>query len=409
MKKYQLLFLIFGLLSCKSDHKKEEIIIQKELKQGTYRAALTVQDNKELPFNFKVDSDKKITVLNAEEKIIVEELTVVNDSVFIKMPVFDAVIEAAISERGDLNGVYMKAPQNRRVPFTAIYDAHFRYPLMSKSQEVGGKWEVTFSPGTESEYKAVGIFKDGEGNKISGTFLTETGDYRFLEGAVDQTLKLSCFDGAHAFLFDGVVKGDSIISGNFYSGNHYKEPWIAVRNDKFELTSPDKLTYLKKGYDKIAFAFLDLNGKELTLENTRFKDKVTIIQIMGSWCPNCLDESKYLSKYYKENKDKGVELVALAFEAADQERAVKNLNRLKDALGINYPILIAQTGTTSKKEAAEKLPMLNHVLSYPTTIFIDKKGKVRKIHTGFNGPATGEKYTQFTTEFESFVAELTAE
>ena len=50
--------------------------------------------------------------------------------------------------------------------------------------------------------------------------------------------------------------------------------------------------------------------------------------------------------------------------------------------------------------------MLNHVLSYPTTIFIDKKGVVRKIHTGFNGPATGEKYTEFKTEFEGFVGEL---
>lgn len=76
---------------------------------------------------------------------------------------------------------------------------------------------------------------------------------------------------------------------------------------------------------------------------------------------------------------------------------------MKDRVGIKYPILLAQTGTNSKTKAGEKLPMLNHVLSYPTTIFIDKEGQVRKIHTGFNGPATGEKYKAFQKEFNDFV------
>jgi len=42
-------------------------------------------------------------------------------------------------------------------------------------------------------------------------------------------------------------------------------------------------------------------------------------------------------------------------------------------------------------------------------LIIDKKGKVRKIHTGFNGPATGDKYTEFKQEFEGFVSELLSE
>jgi len=96
----------------------------------------------------------------------------------------------------------------------------------------------------------------------------------------------------------------------------------------------------------------------------------------------------------------------LAFENAKEEQAVKNLKRLKERLSIPYPILLAQTGTASKKKAAEKLPMLNHVLSYPTTIFINKNGQVQKIHTGFNGPATGQKFLDFKKEFESFVEKL---
>jgi NurA-like 5'-3' nuclease len=102
--------------------------------------------------------------------------------------------------------------------------------------------------------------------------------------------------------------------------------------------------------------------------------------------------------------------VALAFEyAKTPEIAFKNIKRLKAHTGISYSVLLAQYGSSSKLQAQEKLPMLNHVLSYPTTIYIDKTGKVRKIHTGFNGPATGEKYTEFIAEFNQFVNDLLLE
>ena len=131
---------------------------------------------------------------------------------------------------------------------------------------------------------------------------------------------------------------------------------------------------------------------------------------MGTWCPNCLDESKYYAEVYKQYNEKGLEIVALAFEyAKTKEKAFAGIKRLQDRIDINYPILLAQTGTTSKTKAQEKLPMLNHVLSYPTTVFVDKKGKVRKIHTGFNGPATGEKFEEFKAEFTEFVGVLLEE
>jgi thiol-disulfide isomerase/thioredoxin len=411
MKNFVVLVLVICLFSCKKEVKVAPVV-PKTLKEGTYRATLAVQEAKQLPFVFEVDEDKKITVLNATEKISIDEVSIANDSVLIKMPVFDAVIHAAIDDIGNLNGYYMKAPANKKVVFSARHDVFFRYPKLTTSHEaIAGNWEVTFSPNTDNEYKAIGVFKDGDDNTISGTFLTETGDYRFLEGALDNGhLKLSCFDGAHAFLFDGQVMGDSITSGMFYSGNHYKEPWVAVKNEQFELRNPEQLTYLKEGYDNVEFAFPNLDGKMTSLNDSRFKNKVVILQIMGSWCPNCLDESKFFSEFYNNNKNKDLEIIALAFEnAKTDERAIANLNRLKDRLGISYEILLAQVGSSSKLKAAEKLPMLNHILSYPTSIFIDKKGMVRKIHTGFNGPATGEKYTKFKSEFEAFVRELLAE
>jgi len=411
MKKIIVFIGLISVMACKKD-KQEKVIIDKEFKVGTYRASLAIKDQKELPFVFKVDSTKKMTIYNAEEKILVDDISIKGDSVFIKMPVFDAEIIAVINEKGNLRGNYTKGPKKLKVPFEAIYDVHFRYPTTSTAHNpIAGNWEVTFSPNTEDSYKAKGVFKDGSDNKVTGTFLTETGDYRFLEGVLDdKRLSLSCFDGAHAFLFDGLVKNDSITSGMFYSGNHYKEPWIAVKNDDYELKDPNTLTYLKEGYHKIEFSFPDLEGKQVSLKDDRFKNKAVVIQVMGSWCPNCLDESKYLSQFYKDNRNDDIELVALAFENAKTlEKATSNLTRLKDKIGIEYPILIAQTGSANKELAAEKLPMLNHILSYPTTIFIDKKGTVRKIHTGFNGPATGDKYITFKKEFETFVAMLASE
>ena len=401
--------MILSIVACGKKKETTKIAVLKELKEGVYRASIETLDIKEIAFVFEVDEQLNIIIHNAEEKIAVDEVSVENDTVTINLPVFDAHIKAQILEDGNLKGYYAKGPKYIQVPFSATIDNKNRFPLNSKSKEsIAGNWEVTFSPDTEHTYKAKGIFKADADNKISGTFLTETGDYRYLEGVLTEgKLQLSCFDGAHAFLFDGIINKDSITSGMFYSGNTYKEPWVAVRNNSYELTDPNKLTFLKEGHDKMAFSFPNLNGEMINLDDEQFKNKVIILQIMGSWCPNCLDESKYLSQFYKENKGDDMEILALAFENGKTvEKVTANLKRLKDRIGVEYSILIAQVGSASKKLAAEKLPMLNHILSYPTTIFIDKKGTVRKIHTGFSGPATGEKYIAFKKEFEVFVAEL---
>lgn len=216
-------------------------------------------------------------------------------------------------------------------------------------------------------------------------------------------MRLSTFDGAHAFLFTAKVS-DSSINGYFYSGNHWKEPFTAKRNDTYTLPDAKDLTFIKEGYDGLEFSFPVQSGKRISLKDDRYKNKVVLVQIMGSWCPNCLEESKYYVNYLKEHSNTDLEIIGLAFEyAPTKEKAFQSISRLKDRLGVTYPIALAQYGTEDKKLANEKLPMLNHVLSYPTTIFIDKKGVVRRIHTGFNGAATGEKYLEFTKDFEGFV------
>jgi len=396
MNKYiPLIFAVCVLFSCKEEKTKQV----RSLKSGFWKASLTVQDDKKLPFLFEVFEDQTLKISNAEEIIDVDEVQIEGDSVFIKFPVFEGYIAARFIDSVTISGDFIKESLNRVVPFQGTFGGNNRFVSTSKpAANVQGNWETVFSKDVpEDRYIAKGMFKQ-KGNVVTGTFRTTTGDYRYLEGILnDNKLQLSTFDGAHAFLFTAEVT-DSTMQGEFYSGNHWKEPFVAKRNEMYELPSEDSLTFIKEGYDTFSFSFPDAKGNLVSLEDDRFKDKVTLVQIMGTWCPNCMDETKYYVEYYNQNKNKDLEFVALAFEyAKTPEKAFKSIERLRAKLKVEYPILLAQYGTSSKEKAQQKLPMLNHVLSYPTTIFIDKKGNVRKIHTGFNGPATGQKYFFNTT------------
>lgn len=404
MRSVFVLVLCVLILGCQ----QSETINKLEI--GFYRATLALQDNEVLPFNFQVTSDSTLVVFNAEERIEVDEITYKNDSVFIQFPVFEGYVAAAF-EGKNLEGDFIKESVGRVVPFLAEFGNEQRFLTENEAKfNVEGIWEVVFSEGIEGdEYIAKGIFKQ-IGNQVTGTFRTKTGDYRFLEGVVDGTrLKLSAFDASHAFYFTANLN-DSSMNGYFYSGNHFKEPFRAKRNPNFDLPDSNKLTVLNDGYETLEFSFPDETGELVSLTDAQFKNKVVIVQVMGTWCPNCLDESKYYTQFYNQHKSDDLAFVALAFEYdKTPEKAFGKIKRLKERLQINYPVVLAQYGGIDKVEAQQKLPMLNHVLSYPTSIFIDKQGKVRKIHTGFNGPATGDKFVEFKKEFEGFVAALLAE
>ncbi|MCW5516581.1 peroxiredoxin family protein [Muriicola sp. Z0-33] len=402
VKKIILVFVFIGFFGC-------ETVKKDQLKQGSWLAHLEVMDGEKLPFNFnlsKVDESFVMEVYNADEVITINDIEIKQDSIYIRMSVFEGYIAGTYTQES-VEGSYIKESLDRVVPFKAAYGAAPRFTSAHPgTQDISGIWETEFIPDDDDPYIAKGIFTQNK-QLVKGTFRTTTGDYRYLEGIVDgDSLKLSTFDGAHAFLFTARVT-DSTLNGAFYSGNHSKEIFTAVRNEDFELPDETTLTYLKDGYDTFEFSFPNEAGELISLGDPEFQGKATVVQIMGTWCPNCLDESKFLVDYLKKNNNPNLKVIALAFEyARTKEGAFKGIQRLKDRLGVEYPVLLAQYGTSNKSKANEKLPMLNHVLSYPTTIFIDKKGKVRKIHTGFNGPATGDKYLEFKLEFDTFIKEL---
>lgn len=387
---------------------------------GYWEGSLALNDTTKLPFGFEIKNEGgKISMIihNADERIAVDELSMKNDSLFIKMPVFDSEFKCQVKQGKTISGSWINHGRKDKnvIPFAASflgksYDNRekFSSPV---SFSLEGRWECNFSPGTNDASKALGIFKQSSPYKnATGTFLTETGDYRYLEGKLseDAHFYLSCFDGAHAFLFRGKIKGDTILDGHFFSGAHWHEPWNARRNFKFELRNPDSLTFLKPGFTKVDFSFKNTEGKNVSLKDDKFKNKVVMIQLMGTWCPNCMDETKFLAPFYDKYKSKGLEIVALAFERTDDfAKAVSNIERSKKRFNANYEFLI--TMKTGSDQASEALPMLNKVMAFPTTIYIDKKGNVRKIYTGFNGPATGEAYTKYVEETTRFVEKLLSE
>ena len=404
MKKALILIIVIICFSCKKEQPKT-------LNIGTWLGELKVNNEETLPFNFEVTSANSLKIFNADEVIAVNDIIYKNDSVIIKMPAFDSHYFLAKLDNGSLEGVFFEANRDVSVPFKATFGVESRFKIEKEATHtISGRWETVFSKGDiDKEHVALGIFEQ-EGNMVTGTFRTDSGDYRFLQGVLNgDQLKLSAFDGSHMYYFTATVT-DSTMIGMRYSGNYFNELFIAKRNDVYELPDPETLTLLKDGYDSLEFSFPDTSDQMVSLSDEQFKDKVVIVQLMGSWCPNCLDETKYYSDYYKTHQDKAIAFVALAFEyAKTKEKAFQSMERLKNAVGIEYPLLLAQFGSVNKDEAQKKLPMLNRVVSYPTTIIIDKKGKVRKIHTGFNGPATGDKYITFKEEFESFVDMLLKE
>ena len=384
-----------------------------ELKTGTWRGVLEIQ-GQQLPINFRVAKDTAggfdVFMKNASEEILLDEVVFKNDSVDFVLHVFDAELRVAV--QGDsLNGFFiLNYRDNYRVPFKAAFGQDFRFAPTNEKElasDFSGKYQVLFTNESDTT-QAVGLVKQ-KGSYAEGSFLTPTGDYRFLEGGVfEDTLYLSTFDGNHAYLFKAFKQNDSTLSGEYWAGKTFHQTWKGVKRENPTIPNPESLTYLKEGYTKIEFSFPDLNGNKVSLTDEKFKNKVVILQIFGTWCPNCMDETKFLIPWYNQNKDRGVEILGLAYERKDDfQYASDRVKKVKEKWNVPYEFVIA--GVNDKAKASETLPALNGIAAFPTTIFIGKDGKVKHIHTGFEGPGTGIYHQQFIERFNQIINELLAE
>ncbi|MBK5285474.1 MAG: TlpA family protein disulfide reductase, partial [Bacteroidia bacterium] len=325
---------------------------QKMIHQGSWRGVLQLNDSTELPFNFTCEFSavtQTLTIRNGKERIVVDEIVYDGDSVFIHFPFFDSEIRAFCAGH-NIDGRFVNNMRidKKIIPFKAKMFQDFRFTQKKEKPAINitGKWKITFKEDDPIDAFGIGEFVQ-TGNYVEGTVLTPAGDHRYLEGTVQgNKIFLSAFDGSHAFLYKATINADSTLSGDFFSGAHWHQTWTAVRDEKVELPNPDTLTFLNPGFKQFSFSFPDTTNTKISFPDKKFQNKVVIIQIMGTWCPNCLDESQFLTEYYSKNKLRGVEIIALDYERKDDfGKAKNNIARLQKRLNITYPILFA--GTTS--------------------------------------------------------------
>ena len=371
----------------------------------------------EMPFNVELTQmgdTWQAAFINGPERMEAEITQVFGNSLVIEFPSYGSSVAGAMVTPSTMRGVVRlkRSSGPAVVPFTATHGQSHRFFADESvpNADVGGRWQLTSRSAFSPEPRTGLLELTQDGATVTGTSMHTTGDSRFLNGVLrGNELYLSSFDGGTGSFWRGTLNDDGTFTGQSYSmvGRTVTE-WSAKRDAIAALADPTKLTYLKAGYDRFEFSFPDLDGNMVSLSDERFRNKVVVITIGGSWCPTCHDETAFFSPYFNENKHRGLEAVGLMYEySPDFDEAAKACRNYQRRYDIQYPMLIA--GTADKEAAGRTLPMINAVLVYPTMIFVDRRGVVRHIHTGFPGPATGEHHEEFKQEFYKLMDELLAD
>lgn len=386
---------------------------KEDLKAGRWNASLTRDDGKQIPFVIDLQYDQQqlfAYILNGQEKIKTEKISFTGDSATMRLPVFESHFKIRKIGSDSLNGIWISGAEGGDliVPFSAHLENRSDITPAKASENIQGKWSMEFTRPNQTKRPAIGNFTQ-KGNKVSGSILTPSADYRYLEGTISQdSILFSTFDGSHAFLFEAKIDGDKM-TGTYYSGAKGKENWVAERNEQAALPLPaSPVTEVKKTYEGgLNFSFKNIDGKTVSINDDRYKGKVVILQIMGSWCPNCMDETAFLSEYYRKNKDRGIEVIALAYElSTDEARSVQSLRKFQQKFNVPYEMLNTGVKASDPEKAEKTIPQVTALKNFPTTIFVDKEGKISTIKTNFYGPAAKEYHTKFKQEFDETVNKL---
>lgn len=381
---------------------------------GAYRAVLTLPGG-ELPFGLELveEAGEPVAYLvNGPGRARVPQVRIEGRRIEMIMPGFGNRIIAKRTSQG-LKGEVVLVKRHggeQRIPLVAELGASHRFfrDSLTDNADVSGRWAVTF---TDTEGRSTSAVAELEQSfeEVTGTFLRTTGDQGYLAGEVrDDELYLSAFDGTRAYLHRARVTETGDLVGKFWSGLAWTEDWTARRDERAALRDADAVTTIRDDTWSFGFTFPDETGEPVSLADQRFRDKVVIVTVAGSWCANCHDEAAFLAPLYARHRARGLEIVALMFEHfGDFERAAQAVSEFRRKFDIGYTTLIA--GVSETDEAASKLPQLNGVFAFPTTLFLDRKGRVRRIHSGFSGPATGSHYEQLVASLTATAETLLAE
>ncbi|MEX0929957.1 MAG: TlpA disulfide reductase family protein [Balneolales bacterium] len=398
---YYTVFSVCIMAACQSSTATNELGEQ-------YRGVLQSPGG-ELAFPIYIDKDGEELngyVINGADTAAFTDIVRFGDSVRFSFSHYDSHLQASVDEFGSLRGEWYRfVADGERIsmPFKAK-SGNYRYRNTSAGAPSAfeGEWEVTYESGSPAR----GMFTASDG-ALFGTFLTEIGDHRFLEGTyTDSTFILSAFDGAFALLYYAELQPDGTLTGDFWSRDTAHEAWTAQQSDAPAASDPFGRQPVVAGHSRVEFSFPDINGNIVSHEDERFQGKPLLLYLFGSWCPNCADETRLLRELYDEFSGTDLEIVGLAYEyTGDFDRDAEMVGRYKERFDIPWTLLVA--GSSDKEEAAETLPFLDEVIAYPTALFIEKDHSINAIHTGFNGPGTGSYYFQEVNRYTNKINEIT--
>jgi thiol-disulfide isomerase/thioredoxin len=369
--------------------------------QGTVQAS-----DQQVPFKFEIQGDGssiKASFFNGEERFTSTSGQLSGDSLTLNWEYFASKLEAKVSN-GALDGTYYRA---RSSP-AAFHAVRFKAPEITKGKvpSINGLWVLENVKSSKGE-SAWNLIVKQKGAEVAAAILRVDGDTGTLSGFYqDGKFVLSHFSGVRPSLLEISVNEDGTLHAQ--SG---KESMTAYRPDVArakglpEPTDPTQHTSMKESSGPFHFSFPDLAGKTVTDNDARFRGKVVLVNITGSWCPNCHDEAPFLAEVYKKYRAQGLEIVALSFEEGDQLKDPTRLRAFIKKYGIDYTVLLG--GTTD--EAKEKLSQTQNWDAWPTTFFVGRDGRVHGVHAGFPSKASGEMYAKAKAEFTEKVEHLLAE
>ncbi len=374
---------------------------------GPWRAALDLAGG---PLRFRVEfaTEGGATtgfVCNADRCDPFSEVTPIGaDSVLLGMADYAAAIRARVA--GDsLIGFYRNVGNRgpRTIPFRA---ARGRWPVEPPDPALTGRWDATFHPLERPSPRILELRRSGRG--LEGTIVSNSGDYGLFWGRAEaDSFSLAHFDGSFVYMVSGVLDGDTL-RGLFHAGLRAQTPFVAVRSSGApHLTAPSEVVRADTS-GPFEFAFPSVDGGLVTSDDPRFDGKVVIVDIFGTWCPTCHDAAPALVDLYRRFHDRGLEIVGLAYEVTGDSAIDGALvRRYRDKFGIRFPLLLA--GVNDGESPSATQPQLAGPIAFPTTIFLDRWGRVRHVHAGFYGPATGAAHEALRERFREIVEEMVRE
>jgi peroxiredoxin len=384
----------------------------RELQPGSYRATVQLPGDKQVPFGLDVAQEQSATVLyviNGAERVRLDDVQVADGQLRARFPGYETTLTAEI-EGGELTGTVSLVHAGGKLtqlPFAAELGPTWRFhpePLPDNA-DFAGRWDVTLTDAAGRQSPGVAVF-DQRFEQVTGTMQLPDGDQRYLAGeARDETLQLSRFDGGAVVLYEAQLDANGNLRGSTWSDRDGEQQLSAKRNPDATIGATALVTRLRDPDAGFSFSFPDLEGQTVSSTDPRFAGKVLLVTLAGSWCPNSHDQARLLVQLDRAYRDRGLVIVSLMFEQhAQPASAVAAIERFRAALGAQYTTLLA--GGAGLAQASEALPQLEAVLAYPTTILIDRAGQVRKIHTGFAGPATGTQHDRLAHEWATEIEAL---